>query len=158
MTKLFTQSLSKFCCQTQSSKPNTFFVFPCRSSPSPQISISFPLCSFSSSLLSLSPSLLLVLNVQRMPRRKAHTINMTQYSPFLLSLDPSFWDFNETCKVKVKHKSEDERGHQTGYHFKDISITKGVFFFFFLPYFWMFSSKTLSPYIGLSQSLPNLNP
>jgi hypothetical protein len=101
---------------------------------------------------------LLVLNVQRMPRRKAHTINMTQYSPFLLSLDPSFWDFNETCKVKVKHKSEDERGHQTGYHFKDISITKGVFFFFFLPYFWMFSSKTLSPYIGLSQSLPNLNP
>ncbi len=120
------------------------------------ISCSF---SFSSSLLSLSPSLLLVLNVQRMPRRKAHTIRMTQYySPFLLSLDPSFWDFNETCKVKVKHKSEDERGHQTGYHFKDISITKGVFFFFFFPYLWMFSSKTLSPYIGLSQSLPNLNP
>jgi hypothetical protein len=74
---------------------------------------------------------------------------MTQYSPFLLSLDPSFWDFNETYKVKVKHKSEDERGHQTGYHFKDISITKG---------FFIFLSKTLSPYIGLSQSLPHLNP
>jgi hypothetical protein len=59
-----------------------------------------------------------------MPGRKAHTISMmTQYSPFLLSLDPSFWDFNEACKVKVKHKSEDERGQQTGYHFKDISIT-----------------------------------
>jgi hypothetical protein len=68
--------------------------------------------------------------VQRMPSRKAHTISMTQYSPFLLSLDPSFWDFNETYEVKVKHKSEDERGHQTGYHFKDISITKGFFFFF----------------------------
>ncbi len=105
--------------------------------------------SFSSSLLSLSPSLFLVLNVQRMPRRKAHTVTMTQYSPFLLSLDPSFWDFNETYKVKVKHKSEDERGHQTGYHFKDISITKG---------FFIFLSKTLSPYIGLSQSLPHLNP
>lgn len=137
ITKLFTQSLSKFCCQNSKLKTQHFFLFFLAGyHHHNKYQYQFLFLFFFLSLLSLSPSLFPVLNVQRMPGRKEspHHQNDPNIHLFFWVWIPVSGTLNETCKVKVKHKSEDERGQQTRYHFKDISITKG-FFFFFSPIF-----------------------
>ncbi len=149
MTKLFTQSLSKFCCQTQNSKPNTIFLFFLAGyHHHHKYQYQFLFLSFFLSPFSLSLSL-------SSPMCRGCQEGKPTPSVWWPNIHLFFWVWIPVSGTLMKHAKS---RWNTKVRMREGSRQGTTLRISLLPYLLMNLSKTLSPYIGLSQSLPHLNP